>query len=208
MLKFLNGSAGLTKWVSRKLEKIKRKDNPHKFYNSFRFRYSTERTALTGIRRRDKEITSLDEMKSILKTAKYVTLAMCMNDEPYLVTLSHGYDQERNCVYFHCADEGKKINILNANGLVWGQALTDLGYVQGACDQLYATTQFRGRVTFVEDISEKEHALKVMIESLDKNPEKIMKKQLKPESIQKVRIGRIDIDYMSGKKADKVIISQ
>ena len=47
-----------------------------------------------------------------------------------------------------------------------------------------------------------------MIESLDKNPEKIMKKQLKPEAIQKVRIGRIDIDYMSGKKADKVIISQ
>ena len=167
-----------------------------------------ERTGLTGIRRKDKEITSRDEMKSILKTAKYVTLAMCLNDEPYLVTLSHGYDQKRNCVYFHCADEGKKINILKANSLVWGQALVDLGYVQGACDQLYATTQFRGRVTFVEDISEKEHALKVMIESLDKNPEKIMKKQLKPESIQKVRIGRIDIDYMSGKKADKVIISQ
>jgi len=163
---------------------------------------------LTGIRRKDKEITNLDEMKSILKTAKYVTLAMCMNDEPYLVTLSHGYDQERNCIYFHCADEGKKINILKANSLVWGQALADLGYVQGACDQLYATTQFRGRVTFLGDISEKEHALKVMIESLDKNPEKIMKKQLKSESIQKVRIGRIDIDYMSGKKAEKVIISQ
>jgi hypothetical protein len=35
-----------------------------------------------------------------------------------------------------------------------------------------------------------------------------MKKQLKPQSIQKVKIGRIDIDYMSGKKADKVIVSQ
>jgi nitroimidazol reductase NimA-like FMN-containing flavoprotein (pyridoxamine 5'-phosphate oxidase superfamily) len=162
---------------------------------------------LTGIRRKDKEITDLGEMKENLKTAQYVTLAMCLNNEPYLVTLSHGYDQERNCIYFHCAAEGKKINILKANNRVWGQALNDHGYVQGACDHLYSTTQFRGRVTFVEDVIEKKHALQVLIESLDKDPKEIMKKQLTPQSIQKVRIGRIDIDYMSGKKADKVIIS-
>jgi hypothetical protein len=62
-------------------------------------------------------------------------------------------------------------------------------------------------VTFVEDVIEKEHALRVLIESLDKDPREIIKKQFAPRSIQKVRIGRIDIDYMSGKKADKVIIS-
>ena len=163
---------------------------------------------MTGIRRKDKEITDVSEMKDTLKTARYVTLAMCLNDEPYLVTLSHGYDRESNCIFFHCAGEGKKINILKANNLVWGQALIDRGYVQGACDHLYTTTQFRGRVTFIEDAKEKRHALKVMIKSLDKNPEKIMKKQLKPQSIQKVKIGRIDIDYISGKKTDKVIVSQ
>lgn len=163
---------------------------------------------MTGIRRKDKEITDVEEIKSILKKTQYVTLAMSHNDEPYLVTLSHGYDQDRNCVYFHCASEGKKVNILRANNLIWGQALIDKGYAQGACDHLYATAQFRGRVTFIEDLEEKEHALKVMIESLDKNPQEIIKKQLQPQSIQKVRIGRIDIDYMSGKKADKVIISQ
>jgi hypothetical protein len=133
---------------------------------------------------------------------------MCLDNEPYLTTLSHGYDEERNCIYFHCATEGKKISILQANNHVWGQALVDRGYVQGACDHLYATAQFRGRVIFVEDMAEKELALKLMIESLDDNPEEIIKKQLLLQSIQKVRIGRIDIDYMSGKKADKVIISQ
>ena len=163
---------------------------------------------MTGIRRKDKEITDVGEMKAILKTARYVTLAMCWEDEPYLVTLSHGYDQESNCVYFHCAGEGKKINILKANNLVWGQALNDGGYVQGKCDHLYVTTQFRGRVTFVDDTREKQHALKVVIKSLNQNPEKIMKKQLSPSAIQKVKIGRIEIDYMSGKRADKVIVSQ
>jgi hypothetical protein len=163
---------------------------------------------MTGIRRKDKEIVDVNEMKSILKEADYVTLAMCLHDEPYLVSLSHGYDEEKNCVYFHCAAEGKKINILQENNRVWGQAIIDQGYVQSACDHLYATTQFRGRVTFIQDISEKEHALKVMIKALDDHPEEIIEKQLLPQSVQKVRIGKIEIDYMSGKKAEKVIISQ
>jgi len=97
---------------------------------------------------------------------------------------------------------------LKANNLVWGQALSDQGYVQGACDHLFATTQFRGRVIFVEDIEEKAHGLRVMIKSLDSNPEEIIEKQLRSQSIQKVNIGRIDIDYMSCKKAEEVIISQ
>jgi len=163
---------------------------------------------MAGIRRKDKEIVDVNEMKSILKDADYVTLAMCLHDEPYLVSLSHGYDEEKNCVYFHCAAEGKKNDILYENSRVWGQALVDRGYVQGACDHLYATTQFRGRVTFIEDSLEKEHALKVMIKSLDDAPEEIIRKQLLPQSIRRVRIGRIQIDYMSGKKADRVIISQ
>jgi nitroimidazol reductase NimA-like FMN-containing flavoprotein (pyridoxamine 5'-phosphate oxidase superfamily) len=162
---------------------------------------------LTGIRRKDKEITDAREMRQILRSARYVTVAMCAGDEPYLVTLSHGYDETRNCLYFHCAKEGKKIDVLRANNQVWGQALVDHGYVQGSCDHLYATVHFRGKVTFIDDKAEKEHALRLMIESLDENPEAIIPKQITPESVQKVLIGRIDIDYMSGKKADKVVIS-
>ncbi len=164
--------------------------------------------AMTGMRRKDKEITDINEIKRILKTAKFMTIAMCSNHEPYLATLSHGYDEPNNCMYFHCAAEGKKINILQANNRVWGQALIDRGYAQGSCDHLYATAQFSGKVSFVEDTSEKEHALKVMIRSLDDNPEELIRKQLLPQSVLKIRIGRIDIDFLSGKKADKVIISQ
>ncbi|MHA2434128.1 MAG: pyridoxamine 5'-phosphate oxidase family protein, partial [Candidatus Thorarchaeota archaeon] len=106
---------------------------------------------MKGIRRKEKEIKDRAEMIEILKKAQHITTAMCDENEPYLVTLSHGYDDEKGCIYFHCAKEGKKIDILNKNNRVWGQALVDLGYVQGACDHLYATTQFRGRVTFITD---------------------------------------------------------
>ncbi len=163
---------------------------------------------MTGMRRKDKEIKNADEIKGILRKAKYITLAMCLHDKPYLTTLSHGYDEQNNCIYFHCASEGKKIDILKANNNVWGQALVDHGYVQGSCDHLYATAQFSGKVTFVKDFEEKELALKTMIRALDDNPDELIKKQLLPQSVQNINIGRIDIDSLSGKKAEKVIISQ
>ncbi|MFX1251998.1 MAG: pyridoxamine 5'-phosphate oxidase family protein [Promethearchaeota archaeon] len=162
---------------------------------------------MRDIRRKEKAITDKDEMIRILQTTQYITIAMCKDNRPYLVTLSHGYDKDRHCLYFHCAREGKKIGYLAANNIVWGQALIDKGYVQGACDHLYATTQFKGRVTFIEDIEEKKHALMVMIHALDSNPEKIIAEQLKEKSVINVNIGRIDIEHMSGKKADKMIIS-
>ncbi len=162
---------------------------------------------MRDIRRKEKSIDDTDEMISIVTNAKYITLAMCNKNEPYLVTLSHGYDIQKNCIYFHCAQEGKKIDILKKNDIVWGQAMQDEGYAKGSCDHLYATTQFRGRVTFVHDIKEKEYALKTMIQSLEPDPEKVIREQISESSLKRVNIGRIDIDYMSGKKSKEVIIS-
>lgn len=162
---------------------------------------------MKSIRRKEKEISDKNEMLAILENAKYITIAMCVDNEPYLVTLSHGYDRERNCIYFHCAREGKKIDILKEQNKVWGQALMDKGYVQGSCDHLYATTQFMGRVTFVENSDEKKHALEVMINVLEDDPQKVPDTQLTEKSIKGVQIGRINIEYMSGKKSDKAIVS-
>jgi nitroimidazol reductase NimA-like FMN-containing flavoprotein (pyridoxamine 5'-phosphate oxidase superfamily) len=162
---------------------------------------------MKSIRRKEKEISDKNEMLAILENAKYITIAMCADNEPYLVTLSHGYDRERNCIYFHCAREGKKIDILKEQNKVWGQALMDKGYVQGSCDQLYTTTQFMGRVTFVENSDEKKHALDVMINALEDDPQKVPDTLLTQKSIEGVQIGRINIEFMSGKKSDKVIIS-
>jgi nitroimidazol reductase NimA-like FMN-containing flavoprotein (pyridoxamine 5'-phosphate oxidase superfamily) len=162
---------------------------------------------MKSIRRKEKAITEKKEMQTIIHRAKYIVIAMSKDNMPYLATLSHGYDEDRNCIYFHCAKEGKKIDILRENSVIWGQALLDKGYIQGSCDHLYATAQFMGRVTLIDDFEEKKHGLEVMIKALENDPKKVMDRQLKPESIEGVQIGRIDLEYMSGKKSDKVIIS-
>ena len=157
---------------------------------------------LREIRRRERAITDGSEMVEILEAVQYVTIAMCADNEPYLVTLSHGYDRERHCIYFHCAKEGKKIDILNSNNAVWGQALLDKGYVQGDCDHIFATVQFKGRVTFIDDLTEKKRALRVMIKCLEDNPSKVIAAKVTDSAVQELGIGRIDIEHISGKKAD------
>jgi len=153
------------------------------------------------MRRKEKEITSKQELIDILTTTKYVTVAMCIENNPYLVTLTYGYDEKNNSLYFHCAKQGKKIDILKQNNVVWGQALMDNGYVEGKCDHLYATTQFKGTVSFIEDIDEKEKALNIMIKQQEKKPEMVMNDQITKESLKTVQIGRIDITFLSGKKS-------
>ncbi|NWF94554.1 MAG: pyridoxamine 5'-phosphate oxidase family protein [Candidatus Thorarchaeota archaeon] len=158
------------------------------------------------IRRKEKAIKTHAEMALILKRAAHVTLAMVDGNQPYLVTLSHGYDEPNNCVYFHCAREGRKIDVLKQNPSVWGQALLDFGYVQGECTHRYATTQFQGTVSFVEDLKEKRHALEVMVHALDSDPEEVLAKQVDEGSLQRVMIGRVDISFMSGKKSNDVVL--
>jgi len=159
------------------------------------------------IRRKEKEITNKDELTNILQQTKYITIAMCQNNIPYIVTLTHGYDSNNNIIYFHCASEGKKIDILQDNNIVWGQALIDKGYVPGKCDHLYATTQFKGTVDFLQNLKEKEKALKIMIQQQEKVPTQVIEKQISEKSLQRVTIGRIHITQLSGKKSDWVIIS-
>lgn len=159
------------------------------------------------LRRKEKEIADPAEMKAILGRTQYVTVAMCRDDEPYLATLSHGYDPERNAIYFHCAAEGKKIEFLKANGRVWGQAIVDRGYADGRCDHLFESVQFAGRVTFVAQAAEKRRALGVMIRQLESAPGKVEAEQVTDAAVERVCIGRIDIEFMSGKRSVKVVES-
>ncbi len=150
------------------------------------------------VRRKDREITDFSVLKQVLKSTKYVTVALCMGDEPYLVSLSHGYDEQRNCLYFHCADEGKKLVYLEANSKVWGQAVEDYG-VTAECDYAYKSVHFKGTLSLITDLQEKQHGMEVLVRQLSTTPEEKLAK-IKPEKLARTTMGKIDITYMSGKQ--------
>ncbi len=150
------------------------------------------------VRRKDREITDSSEMRQVLKVTKFVTVALCMDDEPYLVSLSHGYDEAKNCLYFHCAPEGKKLAYQKTNNKIWGQAVLDFGVTE-ECDYAYKSVHFSGKMHLIEDLREKQHAMEVLVRQVSLNPEAKLAK-IKAERLSSVTMGRIDINYMSGKK--------
>lgn len=150
------------------------------------------------VRRKDREIVDLAVLKHVLKTTNYVTIALCKDNEPYLVSISHGYDEANNCIYFHCAPEGKKIEYIKANNKVWGQTMLDYG-ITDDCDYAYTSIQFQGTLALIEDLTEKTYAMQILVRQLSKDPETKLAK-IKPEKLAKTTMGKININYLSGKQ--------
>jgi uncharacterized protein len=151
-------------------------------------------------RRPEKMITDRAAMLQIIGGQQIMTLALARDNQPYLVTLDYAYDTARNCFYFHCADHGRKIDYLAANPAVWGQILEDRGYLNGRCDHAYRTVHFAGQVEWLQDPAEKRHALELMIEHFESDPEPVKRKLLGENRVAAVAIGCIRVQEMTGKQ--------
>ena len=153
------------------------------------------------LRRTDRAIEDPAQMERILSRARYVTLAICGDGEPYLFVVNHGYDAAGRRIYFHCSPEGKKVDILRGNPRAWGIAVEDLGYVDGECEHKYRSVMFGGRVGFLESSEDKATALEVMIRQQESDPEPVMRRTLKPERLAVTSVGYVAVEEMSGKEA-------
>lgn len=72
------------------------------------------------MRRKDREITSQDEILKILKKCKVCRIAMVDGNRPYVLPMNFGAELENDkiVVYLHGATEGKKLQILQQNANV------------------------------------------------------------------------------------------
>ncbi|HYF84611.1 MAG TPA: pyridoxamine 5'-phosphate oxidase family protein [Clostridia bacterium] len=153
------------------------------------------------MRKLEREITDKEELAGILKNGKYAVISMCRNNEPYIVTLSYGYDEGRNSLYFHSAKTGLKIDFVKENPKVCATVIVDGGYMAGECEHKYASAVFWGNMNLVEDLEEKKHALVTLIDHLEEVPEPVKARLLKNDGVYEgVGILRLDIDEITGKK--------
>lgn len=151
-------------------------------------------------RRPEKAIIKKSELLEIIRSQKYMTLAMALGNDPYLATMNYAYLEEEECFYFHCAPFGKKVDCLKANPLVWGQIIEDRGYLLGDCNHAYRTVQFKGRAEFLAEAEEKRKALYLMMNQLENDPEPEKKRALSEADLAKADVVRVRVLEMSGKK--------
>lgn len=117
------------------------------------------------MRRKDREITDFNEIEAILEKCDACRLGLIDNGMPYVVPMNFGFraDNQEITLYFHCAKEGRKIDILNRNPLVCVEM--DCGHLliigDKACEYSmdYESLIGTGNVEFIEDNIGKTDAL-------------------------------------------------
>lgn len=82
------------------------------------------------MRKFQREIKDFDEIIKLLDKCQTLRLGLFDKEYPYVVPLSFGYEviDGKLFIYFHCAKEGKKIDLLSANEKVCVEADTLNGY--------------------------------------------------------------------------------
>ena len=153
--------------------------------------------------KQEREITDEAEVGRLLGDSKFAVIAMCRDNEPYVVTMSYGFDESRNALYFHCANHGMKIDFMRANPYVCATVIDDRGYFVNECSHHYRTVVLRGKLSAVESLEEKRHGLTVMIDQLEENPgprkEKVNKYDREFDDFTILRLDIEDITAKHGK---------
>ena len=149
------------------------------------------------MRRKDKEIGT-DEAISLLTKCEYGVLSTAGNDgQPYGVPLNYAYKD--NCIYFHCALTGHKIDNIAANPNVSFCAVGDTKILPSEFSTEYVSAVAFGVASEVQG-SERYNALVLLLEKF--SPEFIEEGKKYIEKLDKVtKVIKIEIEHISGKKA-------
>jgi len=147
------------------------------------------------------EIIDETELIQTIKRGNHITLALSNDDIPYIVTMSYGFDMINNCLYFHCANKGDKLDYIKKNSRVCATIIEDHGYIKTKCDHDYASLIIRGNISVINDLEEKKHALQIMLNHLEEDPRPIFERNIKnDESYNGVTILKMNIESTIGKK--------
>jgi nitroimidazol reductase NimA-like FMN-containing flavoprotein (pyridoxamine 5'-phosphate oxidase superfamily) len=149
----------------------------------------------------EREITDNGQLLEILERGKYAIIAMCRDNEPYIVTMSFGYDPARHALYFLSAVKGRKLDIIAANPSVCATVIEDGGYLVNQCSHRYRSVVLDGKMHIVDDPAERLHGMETIARQLETDlaarKEKISR--LDGEAWRSMAILRLDIEDMTGK---------
>lgn len=153
------------------------------------------------MRRKERRINDRERIERILQETEFGLLSLCANDQPYGVPLHYCYDDEKHCLYFHCAQKGKKIDLIAVNNRAHFVLAKSVGLSlfdgERTCESSadYESLMLEGKIAIVDDNERKACAL-----------EKLMKKYMPEgqfefsEAMLKVTcVLRFEIDELSGK---------
>lgn len=151
------------------------------------------------MRRKDKEIFDIKEIEEIINRAQICRLALTENDIPYIVPMNYGYKDK--CLYFHSANEGKKIDMIRKNPKVCFEMDIDEELVnkENPCKwgMKFLSVIGFGTAEIINDFESKKKALKIIINHYSKESHY----EFDSQAINRVTIIKLSIEEITGKKS-------
>jgi nitroimidazol reductase NimA-like FMN-containing flavoprotein (pyridoxamine 5'-phosphate oxidase superfamily) len=151
------------------------------------------------MRRKDREILDPNQIALIIKQCQVCRLAMCKNNQPYMIPISFGFDG--SVIYFHTALDGQKIEYIKSNNSVCFEFDCNTHLVSNdihPCKWLftYQSVIGFGKISELTIESEMIYALKQIMLNYSGSEWEFSNDMMK-----NIRVWKIDIDEMSGKQS-------
>jgi nitroimidazol reductase NimA-like FMN-containing flavoprotein (pyridoxamine 5'-phosphate oxidase superfamily) len=153
------------------------------------------------VRRKDRQVVEIKEMEKIISRCQVCHLALSdPSGHPYALALNFGYQPSSAPVlYFHCAKEGRKLDLIRANPRAAFIIDRALELITGpmACDwgMDYESIMGAGCITIVTDPQERKRGLDIIMAHYG-NPSPAYA----PESLQQTVVLKLTISEMTGKR--------
>ena len=151
------------------------------------------------MRRKEKEITDNKVLHNIIRSSQVCRLGLSDGNNPYIVPLCFGYKEKT--LYFHSAQEGKKIEILKKNPNVCFEFDQNSEVVQAekpcSWGVKYQSIIGYGKAIFLENLEEKREALNIIMSQYSNE-----NYEFQVPAIRKTSVFIVVINQMTGKQAE------
>ena len=149
------------------------------------------------MRRKDREITDISVMESIIRGSSVCRIGLCDEGRPYVVPMNFGYRDGK--VYMHSALEGRKLDTIRKNPEVCLEFETDLEMVRAeeACSfsMKYKSVIAWGKASIQEEVEDKTYGLNVIMEHYAGR-----EFEFPVQALTRIVVIRVDIEEMTGKQ--------
>lgn len=151
------------------------------------------------MRRQEKAFTDPAELAAIIRACRVCRLALALDNEPYLVPVSFGFDGV--AIYLHTALDGRKLEFFRGNPRVCFEFESDVElrtHAEEACrwSMNFVSVVGYGRIEELVATEDKVRGLNlVMSQYSGKSWE------FAPERLAATRVWRIRIEEMTGKRS-------
>ncbi len=158
------------------------------------------------MRRSEREVTELSDIKKMLDSAGVVHIGMIDGNKPYVVPMHYGYEivNDSLVLYLHSAKEGRKIEIIRMNPDVFIEIEAPFEIIPSdtspcAYSTAYFSVMADGKACIVEKVEEKVRALSLLMSVQTGH-----KMDITSQMADGVEIIRVDTYNLSAKRNRKV----